>query len=150
MISLYKSTSDCLLDAVGEVAIFGYELQYILPDKTGSISTTMAIKHLNIHKQNSKNLHGQVAKEQDTYFSLAKFPFAVCSTKRSKIERKAFIIWVFSKKIIQGIYHCPCGTDSSSVQSFLPSCISRQNKLVSLEAIIATLLPLTREQIIDP
>jgi len=94
MVSLYKSTSDCLLDAVGEVAIFGYELQYILPDKTGSISTTMAIKHLNFHKQNSKNLQGQVAKEQDTYFSLAKFPYVVCSTKRSIIERKAFITLV--------------------------------------------------------
>ena len=48
MVSLHKRTSDCLLHAVGEVAILGYELQYILPDKTGSICTTMAIKHLNI------------------------------------------------------------------------------------------------------
>jgi hypothetical protein len=46
IVGLYKSASDCLLDAVGEVAIFGYELQYIFPDKTGSISATMAIKHL--------------------------------------------------------------------------------------------------------
>jgi len=95
MVSLYKSTSDCLLNAVGEVAIFGYELQYILPDKTGSISTTMAIKHLSFHKQNSKNLQGKVAKAQGTYFSLAKFPSVVCSTKRSKIERKALIICFF-------------------------------------------------------
>jgi len=95
MVSLYKSTSDCLLDAVGEVAIFGYELQYILPDKTGSIRTTMAIKHLNFQQTNSKKLQGQVAKEQGTFFSLAKFPSVVCCTKRSKIERKAFIIWVF-------------------------------------------------------
>jgi hypothetical protein len=95
MVSLYKSTSDCLLDAVGEVAIFGYELQYILPDKTGSIRTTMAIKHLNFQQTNSKKLQGQVAKEQGTFFSLAKFPSVVCCTKRSKIVRKAFIIWVF-------------------------------------------------------
>jgi hypothetical protein len=113
MVSLYESTSDCLLDAVGEVAIFGYELQYILPDKTGSITTTMAIKHLIFHKQNSKDQQGQVAKEQDTYFSLAKFP--ICCVQYQKVQNR--------KKITHhlGFYHWPCGTDSSSVQSFLPS-----------------------------
>jgi hypothetical protein len=48
MVSLHKRTSDRLLHAVGKVAIFGYEFQYILPDKTGSVCTTMAIKHLNV------------------------------------------------------------------------------------------------------
>jgi hypothetical protein len=48
MVSLDKRTSYCHLHAVGEVAVFGYVLQNILPNKTGSICTAMTIKHLNI------------------------------------------------------------------------------------------------------
>jgi hypothetical protein len=137
MVSLYESTSDCLLDAVGEVAIFGYELQYILPDKTGSITTTMAIKHLIFHKQNSKDLQGQVAKGQDTYFSLAKFPICICCVQYQKVQNR--------KKSIH-----PLGFLSLAMWNrFLFSSII-STIIVSLEAIMATLLPLTKEQIIDP
>jgi hypothetical protein len=51
-VSLDKRASNCHLHAVGEVAIFGYVLQNILPNKTGNICTTMAIKHLHIPQTN--------------------------------------------------------------------------------------------------